>query len=424
MRAVYSFLFYLLTPFLLLRLSLRGIKVPKYFKRWGERFAWYDKKYPQQDIWFHAVSVGEAEALFPLVKRLHQQHPDIKLLITTTTPTGSARVDAVMQGTVTHVYLPYDLPGAVCRFLKCFNPRMGVIVETEIWPNLFACCYENEVPLAMINARLSEKSAQGYQKISALICPALAKIKWIAAQTEQDANRFIAIGAPKQVVETLGNIKFDLDVAQETIKQGLQFKLAEFPGRFVWLIASTHKDEEILFIEIYKQIKQRIPELLLVIAPRHSERVETVKKIFEQQQLDVVVRTSADSCLPTTDVYLVDTMGELKMFYAAADVAFVGGSMVPKGGHNILEAAAVGVPVMFGPFMDNFKDIAEASLKAGAALQCQSEKDIVQAVLTIYQQPIYQQELIEKGKAFVLSNRGATAAVYAKLVAILFPSRL
>jgi len=422
MRVVYSLLFYLLTPFILLRLVWRGIKAPEYLNRWRERFASYDKQYPQHDIWFHAVSVGETEALFPLVKRLQQEHPELKLLITTTTPTGSARVKAVLQETVTHVYLPYDLPGAVSRFVRCFKPRLAVIVETEIWPNLFACCGANQIPLTIINARLSEKSARGYQKIPTLVRPALAQVKHIAAQTEQDAERFIAIGAQKQTVEILGNIKFDLEIAQGTIEQGQQLKATQFAGRFVLLIASTHKDEEAPFVDIYRQLKQTIPELLLVVVPRHPERFDPVKKLFEQQQLTIVTRTSQQQCQPETDVYLVDTMGELKMLYAAADVAFVGGSLVPRGGHNILEASAVGVPVLFGPFMNNFKEIAGAALTAGAALQCQNEQDIVQAVLTIYRQPDFKLALVEKGKAFVLRNRGATDAVYARLMTTLYPS--
>lgn len=421
MRFVYSLLFYLLTPFILLRLVWRGIKAPEYLNRWRERFASYNKQYLPHDIWFHAVSVGETEALFPLVKRLQQEHPELKLLITTTTPTGSARVKAVMQETVTHVYLPYDLPGAVSRFVRCFKPRLAVIVETEIWPNLFACCGANQIPLTIINARLSEKSVRGYQKIPTLVHHALAQVKRIAAQTEQDAQRFIAIGAPKQAVETFGNIKFDLEIAQETVEQGRQLKATQFSGRFVLLIASTHKDEEAPFVDIYRRLKQTIPELLLVVVPRHPERFDTVKKLFERQ-FSVVTRTSRQQCQSETDVYLVDTMGELKMLYAAADVAFVGGSLVPRGGHNILEASAVGVPVLFGPFMNNFKEIAGAALTAGAALQCQNEQDIVQAVLTIYQQPDFKQALVEKGKAFVLRNRGAIDAVYARLMTTLYPS--
>ena len=411
MRAFYSLLFYLLIPFIVVRLLWRGIKAPEYRCRWGERFAFYNKKYAQGVIWFHAVSVGEAEALFPLVRQIQKQHPDARLLITTTTPTGSARVKSVMKESVEHVYLPYDIPSALNRFMRCFKPKLAVIMETEIWPNLFAHCDKNEIPLYIINARLSEKSARGYQKIPSLVLPALAPVKLIATQTQDDANRFIAIGAGHEKVKTLGNIKFDVEIPREIIEQGLQLKANLFGGRFVWLIASTHKDEETIFLEIYKEIKSKMPELLLVIVPRHPERFGEVKKLCEQHQLTVLMRTSGESCQQNTDIYLADTMGELKMLYAAADVAFVGGSMVPVGGHNVLEAAAVGVPVIFGPYMANFKEIAEGVLQQDAAIQCQNKDDIVSAITELYSDPTYREQLTEKGKAFVHQNQGAISRV-------------
>ena len=411
MRVFYSCLFYLLIPFILLRLLWRGIKAPAYRCRWRERFALYNIKFPQGVIWFHAVSVGEAEALFPLVRQIQKQHPDAKLLITTTTPTGSARVKAVMQETVAHVYLPYDVPDAVNRFMRCFKPKLAVIMETEIWPNLFVYCGKNDIPLYIINARLSEKSSRGYQKIPSLVHPALAAINLIATQTQDDAERFIAIGADSEKVLTLGNIKFDVEIPQTTIAQGLQIKADLFRGRFVWLIASTHKDEEAIFLEIYKEIKQKIPELLLVIVPRHPERFADVKKQCEQLQLAVVMRTAGDRVFTETDVYLVDTMGELKMLYAASDVAFVGGSMVPRGGHNILEAAAVGVPVMFGPYMVNFKEIARGVLSHKAAIQCQNKDELINSIVALYEQPVYRNALAEKGMEFVRQNQGAIARI-------------
>jgi 3-deoxy-D-manno-octulosonic-acid transferase len=411
MRAFYSCLFYLLVPFILVRLIWRSIKAPAYRHRWSERFALYNKKFARNVIWFHAVSVGEAEALFPLVRQIQQQYPDAKLLITTTTPTGSARVKAVMQESVEHVYLPYDMPGAVNRFMRCFKPRLAVIMETEIWPNLFASCGENKVPLCIINARLSEKSASGYQKIPALVSPSLAGVKLIATQTQDDAERFLAIGAKIEKVKTLGNIKFDVEVSSEVIERGLQLKADLFDGRFVWLIASTHKDEEAVFLEIYKELKQKIPELLLVIAPRHPERFGEVKKLCEQHQLAVMTRTSGEACRELVDVYLADTMGELKMLYAASDAAFVGGSMVPVGGHNILEAAAVGTPVLFGPYMANFKQIAEGVLKQDAAIQCQNKSEIIRAIIALYADSAYRQSLAEKGRAFIRQNQGAIARI-------------
>lgn len=409
MRVIYSCLFYLIIPFILIRLIWRSLKASAYRYRWRERFALYNKNVPQNVIWFHAVSVGEAEALFPLAKLIQQHYPDATLLITTTTPTGSARVKAVMQDSVEHVYLPYDLPCAISRFMQCFKPKMAVIMETEIWPNLFAYCGKNNIPLYIINARLSEKSARGYQKLPALIVPALTHVKLIATQTQDDANRFSAIGA--KTVNVLGNIKFDVEVSAELIEQGLQLKTDLFGGRFVWLIASTHKDEEAIFIEIYKELKTKIPELLLIIAPRHPERFGEVKKLCEQYQLAVVTRTSGEDCHPYTDVYLADTMGELKMLYAASDAAFVGGSMAPVGGHNILEAAAVGTPILFGPYMANFKEIAEGVLRQDAAIQCQNKNEIITAIISLHSDGAYRQALADKGRAFIRQNQGAIARI-------------
>jgi len=411
MRAFYSSLFYLIIPFVMLRLVWRGIKAPDYLSRWRERFAFYDKNFPEDVIWFHAVSVGEAEALFPLIRQIQHRQPDAKLLITTTTPTGSARVTAVMKNTVAHVYLPYDTPDAVNRFMQCFKPRLAVIMETEIWPNLYAYCGKNKIPLYIINARLSEKSARAYQKISALVHPALAEVGRIATQTQDDSRRFIAIGASGEKVTSLGNIKFDIDISQELIEQGLQLKAGLFSKRFVWICASTHKDEEKICLEIYREIKQKIPELLLLIAPRHPERFLDVKKQAGQLRLEVVTRTSGDVCLPSTDIYLIDTLGELKMLYTASDIAFIGGSLVPVGGHNILEAAAAGVPVVFGPYMANFKEIAQGMLTHGAAIQCPDKDAVVNAILALYKDSAYRKELAEKARQFVRQNQGAIARI-------------
>jgi 3-deoxy-D-manno-octulosonic-acid transferase len=411
MRAFYTLLFYLLTPFIMLRLLWRGIKAPAYRRRWNERFGFYRKTYPQNVVWFHAVSVGEAEALFPLLRVLLARHPDWKLLITTTTPTGSARVRATFGGLAEHVYLPYDMPFVIRRFLKAFKPRLAVIMETEIWPNLYAACGSRQIPLFLINARLSEKSARGYRKIPSLIRPALANVSLIAAQTGADAERFAQIGAQPEAVKVMGNMKFDIEIAEETIEQGRRIKASVFGGRFVWIIASTHKNEEAPFLDSYPNIKADIPELLLVIVPRHPERFGEVKKLCEERRLNVVMRTSGNPCTSETDVYIADTMGELKMLYAAADVAFIGGSLVPVGGHNLLEAAAAGVPVMFGPYMVNFKDIAAGVLARKAALQCRSLEEIVSAIHSLYADPKQREELANRAGAFLIENRGAIQVI-------------
>ncbi len=410
MRILYSAVFYLIIPFVLLRLYWRGFKTPHHRLRWNERFALYSEQYPQGVIWFHAVSVGEVEALFPLVTQIQTLHSGSPILITTMTPTGSARVKAVLGDTVTHVYVPYDLPDAVNRFMTHFKPKLAVMIETEIWPNLFAHCGKNNIPLYIVNARIAAKSVSNYQKLSALIHPALAHVLLIATQTQADAERFIAIGGIKDKVKNLGNIKFDVEIAPETIAQGLRLKADLFNKRFVWLIASTHKDEEAIFLELYDTLKARIPELLLVIVPRHQQRFTDVKKLCEAHNA-TVMRSNNAPVTAKTDIYVVDSIGELKMFYAAADIAFVGGSMVAAGGHNILEAAAVGVPVLFGAFMTNFQDIADGVLKQQAAIQCQTKEDVVQAVLTLYQQPIYRAELIANGKTFIRDNQGTVIRI-------------
>ncbi len=408
MRILYTSLFYLLIPFILFRLYWRGIKAPEYRKRWTERLAFYQKEYLGNVIWIHAVSVGEAEAVFPLVNRLQIIYPSSNFLITTTTPTGSARVQSVLADKVAHVYLPYDLPIVVKRFLAVFKPKIAIIMEKEIWPNLYAQCAKNNIPLMIINARLSANSARGYKKIPGLIRPALANVSWLTTQTEEDKTRFIEIGAKVECIETAGNLKFDLTVDASLVQQALKIKKDSFAGRFVWIIASTHENEERIFLEIYPQLKQQIPELLLLLVPRHPERFMSVKQLAEKMQFTTCMRSTGQPCTADTDVYIADTMGELKLLYGVADVCFVGGSMVPIGGHNILEPAAMGVPILFGPYMINFKEISRNVLALGAAIQCESKTEIIEILLQLFSDPDYSKEVAIKAKQFVKQNQGAT----------------
>jgi len=414
-RLLYTCLFYFLTPFLFIRLYWRGFKNPSFRHRWAERVAWYKQPHLQEVIFFHAVSVGEVESIFPLITRLLQQHPTRKILITTTTPTGSDRIKAVMGNRVEHVYLPYDLPIFIQRFLTHFKPKLAVMVETEIWPNLFALCAENAIPLFIINARLSESSYQGYQKLAALTKPALAEVSLIATQTQEDAMRFIAFTNDKNKVQTFGNIKFDSQFSAEFVAQGYKARANLFAGRFVWIIASTHRGEEAMFLHSYQQLKAHIPTLLLLIVPRNMERFTEVENLCKKNNLHVVMRTTGKICTNDTDVYIADTMGELKMLYATADVAFVGGSMVAVGGHNVLEPAALGIPVMFGLYMHNFKAIASGILAAQAAIQCQNQQQITDVLLRLYQQPNDRQLLAKKGKVFVQQNQGAIDKIVSQL---------
>ncbi|OQW76398.1 MAG: 3-deoxy-D-manno-octulosonic acid transferase [Proteobacteria bacterium ST_bin11] len=415
MRQLYTLVFCLILPWVLLRLYWRGIKAPAYRLRWRERLGVYSADSQRNVLWVHAVSVGEAEASFPLIKLLQANYPDIPILVTTTTPTGSARVRAVLADQVEHVYLPYDLPFIVERFLKHFRPRLGVIMEKEIWPNLFAACAARAIPLFVINARLSERSARSYRKIPLLLKPALACVKTIAVQTMEDSVRFIDIGAESAQLQVLGNIKFDMSIDLDTVREGLQLKQRLFAQRWVWIIASTHQGEEEVVLDIYPALKALIPQLLLLIVPRHPERFKTVKVLCEQRGLTVVMRSEQQACIEQTDVYIANSIGELKMLYAAADLAFVGGSLVPVGGHNVLEPAAIGVPVLFGPEMFNFQEIAQGLLAAEGAIQCVDSFSLREAVMHLYKDEHLRTSLVGNASQFVQKNQGATAKVAALL---------
>ncbi len=418
MRFLYSFIFYSLIPFILLRLYWRGFKAPEYRLRWRERLGFYSKKSKQNVIWFHAVSVGEAIAVFPLIEQFMLNYPNQAILITTTTPTGSASVKAVMGDRVEHVYLPYDIPIAIERFLAHFKPQKAVIMETEIWPNLFILTGKQKVPLFIINARLSTNSCRGYQKISSLVHPTLAAVTLVATQTKADEIRFRKIADKNLKVETLGNIKFDLTIVPKVVEQGRQLKSTLFAKHFVWIIASTHQGEEQVFFKLYPQLKRQIPELLLLIVPRHPERFDEVASQAKTAQLILSRRTQNETCDLATDVYLADTMGELKMFYAAADVAFVGGSLFKQlGGHNVLEPAAIGIPVIFGAYMSNFKAIETGILAADAAIQCQNEAELIKILLKLYQQPRLRQQLTNNATNFLKHNQGSMEKIIARLKA-------
>jgi len=415
MRLIYTFCFTLLTPFILLRLYWRGFKSPAYRMRWRERLGLYTSKSKINYLWFHAVSVGEIEALFPLIKLWQKHHPEQDILITTTTPTGSKRVTNVLGSSVEHVYLPYDLPFITKRFLNHFHPKLAIIMEKEIWPNLFAQCANKEIPLFIINARLSTKSARNYQKIPRLILPAFNSVNTVFTQTEEDSQNFINLGIPSEKVTVLGNMKFDVDITPALIEQGNHLKQNMFKHRFVLIAASTHNGEESIFLDIYQELKSSIPELLLLIVPRHPERFSTVKSLAETKHLQTVMRSHHIDITINTDIYIADTMGELKMLYTAADISFVGGSLVPIGGHNILEPLAVGTPVIFGKYMENFKEITHNVLTYKAGIQANTEQEIISIIQQLHTNQNHRQLLINNGKKFMKQNLGATQRTLAKL---------
>ena len=418
MRRLYTVLFRLLLPLILLRLYWRGRRAPLYRQRWRERLGWYGTGTEPVDVWLHAVSVGEFEAALPLIRLLQQRYPQIRLLLTTTTPTGSERVRLVLGNRVSHVYLPYDLPEIIERFLQRFQPQLAIFMEKEIWPNLFAALGQRAIPLYVINARLSSRSARAYQRIPALIKPALAQIRLIATQTVADQQQFLTIGATPGQLAVLGNIKFDVSMPAQLLEQG-HYLRRQWGNRFVWIIASTHQGEESLLLEHFRALKQQITHMLVVIAPRHPERFATVREGCQQMGLQVVTRSSGMAVTDACDVYLVDSIGDLKMLYAAADIAFVGGSLVEVGGHNVLEPAAAEVPVVFGPWMFNFQLIADEMLAHQAAIACKDAQAVIEAVRMLHVDAKRRRQLIDNALTFLAANQGAVERIAELLAPVL-----
>lgn len=409
-RLIYSLFLYLLIPVVLTRLLWRGLRNRGYWRRWRERFGFVDRL-DGPVIWLHAVSVGEVRASAPLVKALQRDYPRHRLLITTMTPTGSATVLALFGDSVAHCYVPYDLPTAVMRFLNRTRPVLGLIMETEIWPNLFHQCGARRIPLLLANVRMSEKSARGYQRFAGLTRATLAHVTLLGAQSQADAERMRTLGAPQ--VGVTGSIKFELDLPAD-LHARAQALRAGFGGRPVWVAASTRDGEEEAVLEAFAPLCARFPDLLLVLVPRHPERFDTVAKICRQRGFRIERRSEHRvHVAPDTAILLGDTMGELLLFHASADVSYIGGSLVPLGGQNLLEAAAVGTPVVFGPHMFNFSEISRLALERGAGRQVADSAGLAAAVGDYLADPAARRAAGDAGRALVEENRGALARTLA-----------
>lgn len=402
----YPLLTYLLLPYVLLHLIGRGWRAPDYWHRWRERLG-YPRLAQPGVIWLHAVSVGEVQAARPLVRALRERYPQHPLLITTTTPTGSQRVRALFGETVLHCYLPYDLPGAVARFYRRFQPVLGLILETELWPQLLATGAKQRVPLLLLNARLSPRSARRYAWIPRLTATTLAQLSLIAAQSAGDARRFAALGAPKERLHTTGNIKFAIAPYASLKEQAEALRHQWGSNRSVWIAASTHEGEEELVLDAFAEVRRSLPQTLLLLAPRHPERFAKVHNLCRRRGLETVTRSSQQPLTTSTEVFLGDTLGELMLFYAAADVAFVAGSLVPVGGHNPLEPASLGLPVLLGPHTFNFDEISQMLHACGAAQTVQDTVSLANAVNQLLADAPLRTQLGERGQILVQQNRDA-----------------
>jgi 3-deoxy-D-manno-octulosonic-acid transferase len=354
---LYQVLLYLIQPLIWLRLWLRGRKAPLYRRRWAERYGFCKDKVKPEGIMLHSVSVGETLAAVPLVRALRHRYPTIPITVTTMTPTGSERVTSAFGKDVHHVYLPYDLPGSINRFLNEVRPKLVIIMETELWPTFIHALHKRHIPLVIANARLSARSAHGYGKLRSFTSDLLKKITLIAAQNEEDGDRFIALGLKRSQLSVTGSLKFDISVTPELAARALTLRSQWAPHRQVWIAASTHDGEEETILQAHCELLKQYPSLLLILVPRHPERFPIACALTEKIGLSFIKRSSGNIPSAKTQVVIGDTMGELMLLYGIADAAFVGGSLIERGGHNPLEAAAHAIPVLMGPHTYNFKDI-------------------------------------------------------------------
>jgi 3-deoxy-D-manno-octulosonic-acid transferase len=424
-RLLYSLVLSVLIPVIVLRMFIRARKAPAYAQNWWQRFGFFTGpktlNAKQGGIWFHTVSVGEFIAAVPLIEQVIQAYPDELITITTTTPTGSDQVKKHFSDQlgkqIFHVYLPYDLPWFLQGFLRKVRPQLLVILETELWPNLIHCSKKAGCKVLVVNARLSEKSAKGYAKVASLTRDMLNKLDGLAVQNTTDAQRFVALGMPDTVMSVTGSIKFDLTISNELLKQGQALKHGWGGERKVIIVASTHKGEDEIALDGFAQLLKQEPELLMVIVPRHPERFNDVAGLIGQRGFKLSRRSLSDTS-SKTQVLLVDAMGELMAFLAASDVCVMGGSFVENGGHNPLEPAALGVPVIMGESQFNFALICQQLEQAGGLQTVTAENWAQVAAQWLGDQQLTQQKG-QAAKEVVEANRGAKQKVFEWIAALL-----
>jgi len=408
LRFVYLLAVYLAAPVICAVFLWRGLRDRGYWRNFRERFGFGAPARPH-GVWIHAVSVGEVQACAPLVGVLRQRYPELPLTVTAVTPTGAARARALFGNAAQVRYVPFDLPGAVRRFFARVQPRLAVIVETELWPNLYRECGRRRVPLVLASARLSARSAGRYQRLGALFRDTLSQAAVVAAQGTLDAERFQALGADPASTHVTGNLKFDFRLPPRTVERGARLREQYAPARALWVAGSTHGGgEEQALLEAQRRVRALHPEALLVLAPRHPQRFAEVAALLHQAGASFVRRSQgAAAAAQTCEVLLLDSLGELLDFYAAADVAFVGGSLVPIGGHNLLEPAALGVPILTGPYNSNGEEIARLLIAGGAAEVVRDAATLGARVSALLANPQARVRIGAQGRASVDSNRGA-----------------
>lgn len=421
MRQIYSFLLYLLTPYLFLRLWWKGREISAYRERIRERFA-LNKTPPEHvDVWVHAVSLGEVIAITPLIDVLLEKQ--WKIVMTTMTPTGAQRVQQRFGEKVIHQYVPYDLPWVVRRFYKQIKPKVAVFVETELWPNLGYYAQQYKVPLFLVNARLSERSYQGYKRVKFLFKPLLQRFDAILAQSDDDAKRFAALGAEPATLNVFGNMKFDLQTQNINREMFNELKTKWGKERLVLIIASTHENEEELILSRLKVLQSKIPNIVLLIAPRHPERFQKVYQQCLAMGFNTGLRSNSQTLMTNNDVVVLDSLGELLGFYQISDYAFVGGSFVPVGGHNVLEPIAMNVPVFSGPHMHNFKTICRDLIEAQAIEIVANADELIERIINLHSDSESRTRLTHNAKQVLNANKGSVSRYAEKIDATLKRTR-
>ena len=403
-RFVYTLALFALLPFTLLYLVWRARRQPAYLKHWRERFGFATPPASNRPlIWIHAISVGETRAAQPLVSALRERFPDHAILLTHMTPTGRETARELFGDQIEQCYLPYDFPFAVAAILRRFQPRIGILMETEIWPNLIHAAHARAVPILLVNARLSPRSARRYARVAKLTRETLQRLIAVGAQNEMDAQALAALGA--RDIEVTGNMKFDIEPPANALSAGA-FMRQSFGERLVWVAASTREGEEELLLRALPLHKQE--SALLILVPRHPQRFDQVAAILERFGLAYQRRSSNQPIQPSTRILLGDSMGELNTYYAACDVAFVGGSLKPFGGQNLIEPCAVGKPVLFGPYTYNFAAAAQSALDSGAALRVEDADDLIMQVGRLLGDGELRARMGRAGLRFSALHRGAT----------------
>lgn len=409
-RLIYTLFLHLMTPLLLLSLFFRSIRAPHYRQRIAERFGFKPAEIGSDYLWLHSVSVGETVAARPLVEALLERYPHNRLLITTMTPTGSEQVRRSFGERVDHMYAPYDLPRSVNRFLENTRPIIAIIMETELWPNLLHHCNKRNIPVALLNARLSSRSAQGYALVPEISSTMLGHLSAVAAQNANDGARFVDLGLPPEKLSVSGSIKFDYSLEDDIVRRTAQLR-REWQGaskRPVWIAASTHQGEDEIILEAHQQLLGRQLAALLILVPRHPERFADTYKLCKDAGLQISRRSLSEPVQADTQVVLGDTMGELAALYGACDIAFVGGSLVKRGGHNPIEPAAWGLPVLTGPYVFNFQEIVGLLEERGGLSRVESALDISERVASILTDSEAHARAGAANKAVVEENRGAS----------------